>query len=71
MFALWLIGLGAQAGAIRVSFGSRTRAAATLSIISLARWWLEEPAHRMIHFRKKEGITAFEALENMAWRVKI
>lgn len=40
MFALWLIGLIALARGYRVSFGSRAKAASTLSIISLARWWL-------------------------------
>ncbi len=71
IFALWLIGLVAQARGYQVNFGSRARAAATLSIISLARWWLEEPAHRTIHFRKREEITALEALGKMTWEIYI
>jgi predicted small integral membrane protein len=71
MFALWLIGLAAQARGYRVSFGSRAKAASTLSIISLAFWWLEEPAHRTTRFRKQEEITALESLRNLAWGMQI
>jgi hypothetical protein len=67
MFALWLIGLMTQARGYRVSFGSRAKAASTLSIISLARWWLGEPAHRVTRFRKREEIAALETLRNLAW----
>lgn len=67
MFALWLIGLAAQARGYRVNFGSRAKAASTLSTISLARWWLEEPAHRVTRFRKREEVTALETLRNLAW----
>jgi predicted small integral membrane protein len=71
MFALWLIGLAAQARGYRVNFGSRAREASTLSVISLARWWLGEPSHRTARFRKEEEITAMESLRNMAWRMQI
>src|SRR4030065_2949444 len=67
MFALWLIGLAAQARGYRVNFGSRARADSTLSTISLARWWLEEPAHRATRFRKREETIALERLRNLAW----
>lgn len=43
---------------VRVNFGSRARADSTLSTISLARWWLEEPAHRATRFRKREETRA-------------
>lgn len=71
MFALWLIGLIAQARGCQVSFGSRAKAASTLSVISLARWWLAEPAHRTARFREKETTSALDALRNMAWAGKI
>jgi hypothetical protein len=67
MFALWLIGLAARARGYRVNFGSRARADSTLSTISLARWWLEEPAHRATRFRKREETIALEMLRNLAW----
>lgn len=66
MFALWLIGLMTQARGYRVNFGSRAKAASTLSIISLARWWLDEPEHRTTRFRKREKVTALETLRNLA-----
>jgi predicted small integral membrane protein len=71
MFALWLIGLMTQARGYRVNFGSRAKAASTLSIISLARWWLHEPEHRTTRFRKREEIAALQALKNMAWEMRI
>lgn len=71
MYALWLIGLVVQVRGYRVSFGSSARTDSTLSIISLARWWLEEAAHRATRFRKQEEITALEALRNLAWGRKI
>lgn len=67
MFALWLIGLAAQARGYWVNFGSSTRMGSTLSIISLARWWLEDAAHRATRFRKQEEMNALEALRNLAW----
>lgn len=67
MFACWLIGLIAQARGYRASFGSRAKAASALSIISLARWWLGEPAHRVTRFRKREEAIALETLRNLAW----
>jgi predicted small integral membrane protein len=67
MFACWLIGLIAQARGYQVNFGSRAKAASTLSIISLARWWLEEPEHRTIRFRKREEMAALETMRNLAW----
>lgn len=52
-------------------FGSATRAGTTLSIISLARGWLEEPTHRTTRFRKREEMTALETMRNLAWGTQI
>lgn len=41
-FALWLIGLAVRYAGYRVEYGSRKKAATTLSILSLARHWLSE-----------------------------
>ncbi|MES3024946.1 MAG: hypothetical protein V4857_25520 [Pseudomonadota bacterium] len=40
--ALWLIGLAARRNGYEVQYGSRKKAATTLSILSLARDWLNE-----------------------------
>lgn len=39
-YALWLIGLAAQRTGYKVAYGSKKKAASTLSIISLARCWI-------------------------------
>lgn len=39
-FALWLIGLAVRCGGFCIQYGSRKKAATTLSILSLARHWL-------------------------------
>lgn len=67
MYALWLIGLAAQSRGYWVCYGSRAKAGSTLSIISLAKWWLEEPAHRTNRLRKREEVAALETLRNLAW----
>ena len=41
-YALWLIGLAAQHTGFEVTYGSKKKAANTLSIISLARFWISE-----------------------------
>jgi hypothetical protein len=71
MFALWLIGLVAQARGYRVRFGSSCRAGSAVSVISLARWWLDESAHRHTRFRKQEELKALETLRNLAWGMEI
>lgn len=43
IFALWLIGLTAKKTGYQIQYGSKKKAATTLSIISLAKWWLEQP----------------------------
>lgn len=48
IFALWMIGLAAQQQGYRVEYGSREKAAKTVSIISLARWWLEQTTTRTL-----------------------
>jgi hypothetical protein len=47
-FALWLIGLIARSSGYHVCYGSRKKAAATLSILSLAREWLHETKRRTL-----------------------
>jgi hypothetical protein len=42
IYALWLIGLAARAADYRIEYGSKKNAPHTLSVISLARWWLRE-----------------------------
>ena len=41
-YALWLVGLAAQAMSYSIQFGSKQKAKSALSIISLARWWCRE-----------------------------
>jgi hypothetical protein len=41
-FALWLIGLAARSNGYDVRYGSRKKAASTLSILSLAQHWIAE-----------------------------
>jgi hypothetical protein len=48
IFALWVIGLAAQQEGYRIEYGSRKKAAKTLSIISLARWWIEQTTTRTL-----------------------
>ena len=44
-YVLWLIGLAAARTGYQIRYGSKKKAATTLSVISLARHWLNEP-HR-------------------------
>ena len=46
-YALWLIGLAAHAAGYCIEYGSKKKAPLTLSVISLARWWLRECGHRI------------------------
>ncbi len=48
IFALWMIGLAVQQQGYRIEYGSRKKAGKTLSIISLARWWLEQTTTRTL-----------------------
>jgi hypothetical protein len=41
-FALWLIGLAVRESGYCIQYGSRKKAASTLSLLSLARHWLLE-----------------------------
>jgi hypothetical protein len=41
-YALWLIGLAARSVGFRIQYGSRAKAANTLSILSLAAHWVDE-----------------------------
>jgi hypothetical protein len=41
-YALWIIGITAQYAGYRVEYGSKRKASSALSILSLARWWIDE-----------------------------
>lgn len=41
-FALWLIGLAARNVSYNITYGSRAKAATTLSIMSLAMHWIDD-----------------------------
>ncbi|MBV8635910.1 MAG: IS4 family transposase [Burkholderiaceae bacterium] len=41
-YALWVIGITAKYAGYRVEYGSKRKAASALSILSLARWWIDE-----------------------------
>ena len=48
IFALWIIGLAARQQGFKIEYGSRQKAGKTLSVISLARWWLEQKTRRTL-----------------------
>jgi len=48
-YALWLIGLAARSIGFSVSYGSRAKAANTLSIMSLAMHWINDSQRHSIH----------------------
>lgn len=64
MYALWLIGLAARAAGYRIEYGSKKKAAQTLSIISLARWWLQEQArtHSIIRYQMRRALDELRSL---------
>ena len=41
-YALWIIGITARFAGYRVEYGSKCKGASALSILSLARWWIDE-----------------------------
>jgi hypothetical protein len=41
-YALWIIGVTARCAGYHVEYGSKRKAASALSILSLARWWIDE-----------------------------
>ncbi len=47
-YALWLIGLAMRQSGYDISYGSRRKAARTLSVLSLALYWLSQPDKPMI-----------------------
>ena len=47
-YGLWLIGLAAQSSGYQVSYGSRTKASRTLSILSLAMHWIADNKRRTL-----------------------
>lgn len=48
-YALWLIGLATRSIGFSVSYGSRAKAANTLSIMSLAMHWINDTQRPSIH----------------------
>ena len=50
-YALWLLGLAARQTGYDVRYGSKKKAATTLSIISLAQFWIEEQRPRPLSMR--------------------
>jgi hypothetical protein len=50
--ALWLIGLCARAAGYRIQYGSKAKAATTVSILTLARQWLTEMRPRALRRRQ-------------------
>jgi hypothetical protein len=53
MYALWLIGLAARASGYCIEYGSRKKAKNTLSVISLAQWWLREESSTRAMMRRR------------------
>ena len=48
-YALWLIGLAARKAGYDISYGSRSKAATTLSIMSLAMHWIDDYRRPKLH----------------------
>ena len=42
-YAMWLIGIAMRRAGHQVSYGSRSKASATLSVLPLAAYWLDQP----------------------------
>ncbi len=53
IYALWLIGLAARASGYCIEYGSRKKAKSTLSVISLAQWWLREEGSTRAIMRRR------------------
>lgn len=62
-FALWLIGLAARRNGYRICYGSRKKAATTLSILGLARQWLAD--HRSQYVSQRQCHDALRELASM------
>jgi hypothetical protein len=67
--ALWFIGLAARSSGYRIEFGSRKKAARALSIISLARWWIDE--NQTVNLSRRQINDALTFLCSMTLSVKI
>lgn len=63
-YALWLIALVLRSIDYRIEFGSREKAAAALSVISLARWWMAQ--NKTIRLSRRKINAALESLRAMA-----
>lgn len=68
-YALWLIGLAATNSGYKVQYGSKRKSQATLSTISLARTWCDDPSHTP--FSRQRLLEAVQALASMVMRVNI
>jgi len=63
-FALWIIGIVAQSRGYRLCYGSKPKAAKTVSIVSLARQWLADVRYRKLTHRQ-----LCEAMQELVSRV--
>jgi hypothetical protein len=68
-YALWLIGLAARQQGCRVAYGSKKKASTTLSIISLAQYYLNEI--RQPYLSKRQINDALSELASMVMTVEI
>lgn len=68
IYALWIIGLAARQQGFSIAYGSREKAAQTLSVISLARWWLQETTTcTLSSSRIRDALAAMNALALTAY----
>ena len=65
-YALWVIGITAKYAGYRIEYGSKRKAATALSILSLARWWIDEFPD--LHVPPTLAIDALDILASMAIR---
>lgn len=68
-YALWLIGLAARASGYNVCYGSRAKASATLSILSLGMHWIND--HNSPPITRSHIIDALEQLVQMVQTYEI
>lgn len=67
-YALWLIGLAARQQGCQIAYGSKKKASSTLSIISLARHYLNETRRMLL---KRQLDDALSELASMVMKVEI
>jgi len=64
IYALWIIGLTAQHHGFKIQYGSRQKAKQTLSILSLAQWWIREAPRQIPIAKITEAIHALRSMAN-------